>query len=125
MIVDTNAISAWRSSDIALLDALPPDSQLLLPVIAVGEFLFGINRFRQRALNQEWLNELCSRVPVAHVTLETAARYADVGSGLQGKGRPIRENDMWIAALALQHGLPVLSRDTHLDVVDGLTRVSW
>jgi len=34
-------------------------------------------------------------------------------------------NDVWIAALARQHDLPVLSRDTHFDAVPGLTRLSW
>jgi predicted nucleic acid-binding protein len=35
------------------------------------------------------------------------------------------ENDVWIAALALQHRLPVVSRDRHFDRVEGLERRSW
>jgi tRNA(fMet)-specific endonuclease VapC len=40
-------------------------------------------------------------------------------------GRPIPGNDAWIAALALQHRLPILSRDEHFDVVVGIERKSW
>jgi len=40
-------------------------------------------------------------------------------------GRPIPANDAWIAALALQHGLPVLTRDEHFDAVPGLERRDW
>ena len=38
---------------------------------------------------------------------------------------PIPENDIWIAALAIQHGLAVASRDAHFDHVKGPKRVSW
>jgi tRNA(fMet)-specific endonuclease VapC len=47
------------------------------------------------------------------------------GLGLRRAGRPIAANDAWIAALALQHGLPVLSRDRHFDAVAGLERKGW
>jgi predicted nucleic acid-binding protein len=59
---------------------------------------------------------------VDHVT---AARYATIRQALRERGRPIPSNDAWIAALALQHGLPLLSRDTHFDVVPGVHRVGW
>ncbi len=49
----------------------------------------------------------------------------DVRVGLKRTGRPIPANDAWIAALALQHGLPVLSRDRHFDAVPGLERAGW
>jgi tRNA(fMet)-specific endonuclease VapC len=44
---------------------------------------------------------------------------------LKRSGRPIPANDAWIAALALQHRLPVLSRDEHFDVVPDLDRRTW
>jgi predicted nucleic acid-binding protein len=59
------------------------------------------------------------------VTNETAAVYAELRSALRRAGRPIPANDAWIAALALQHRLPVLSRDEHFDAVAGLVRQSW
>ena len=41
-------------------------------------------------------------------------------------GRPsIPPNDAWIAALARQHDLPIMSNDTHFDVVDGLQRIAF
>jgi predicted nucleic acid-binding protein len=59
------------------------------------------------------------------VTDETATAYAASGVTLTRSGRPIPANDAWIAALALQHRLPILSRDEHFDVVPGLNRRSW
>jgi len=55
----------------------------------------------------------------------TAGRYAEVRNQLKQSGRPIPSNDLWIAALARQHGLPLLSRDGHFDFVCGLQRIGW
>jgi len=62
---------------------------------------------------------------LATVTDETAAVYAAVRVSLRQAGRPIPANDAWIAALALQHRLPILSRDEHFDAVPGLDRRDW
>jgi predicted nucleic acid-binding protein len=59
------------------------------------------------------------------VTDETAIAYAGLRLKLRQAGRPIPANDAWIAALALQYRLPVLSRDAHFDAVPGLDRRSW
>ena len=40
-------------------------------------------------------------------------------------GTPIPMNDLWIAAIARQYKQPVLSRDTHFDLVPGITRIGW
>lgn len=55
----------------------------------------------------------------------TAIVYARLRMALRRLGRPIPANDAWIAALALQHRLPVLSRDEHFDVVASIERKSW
>ncbi|MEM9595846.1 MAG: PIN domain-containing protein [Acidobacteriota bacterium] len=44
---------------------------------------------------------------------------------LRTQGRPIPENDVWIAALARQHDEPVVSRDRHFEAVQGLRVVAW
>jgi tRNA(fMet)-specific endonuclease VapC len=55
----------------------------------------------------------------------TAETYSHVRDELRRKGRPIPENDIWIAALARQHRQPVVSRDDHFDYVSDLRRVAW
>ncbi|HEX4599630.1 MAG TPA: PIN domain-containing protein [Burkholderiaceae bacterium] len=62
---------------------------------------------------------------VLAVTGQTTTSYAALRVGLKRTGRPIPANDAWIAALALQHRLPVLSRDTHFDLVAGVHRATW
>jgi predicted nucleic acid-binding protein len=55
----------------------------------------------------------------------TAQHYAEVRDELRRRGRPIPENDVWIAALAREHAQPVVSRDEHFDHVVGIRRVGW
>jgi tRNA(fMet)-specific endonuclease VapC len=52
-------------------------------------------------------------IRILNVTEETALRYAEVDVYLRKKGRPIPRNDVWIAAVALEHGLQVLTLDGH------------
>ena len=55
----------------------------------------------------------------------TAWEYARIKIDLRSKGRPIPENDIWIAATARQHGLTLVTRDQHFSAVDGLKCDAW
>lgn len=96
-----------------------------IPVIVLGEFRYGIAESRHRARYESWLEGALGRFEVLAVTEETAISYAALRVALRRSGRPIPANDAWIAALALQHALPVLSRDAHFDSVPDLQRASW
>jgi tRNA(fMet)-specific endonuclease VapC len=65
------------------------------------------------------------RCRILDVDGRTTEHYAEVRAELKRAGQPIPGNDVWIAALARQHALPVLSRDRHFDAVPGLRRISW
>lgn len=64
-------------------------------------------------------------VSVLPVNTATAAHYGIIKAALRAKGHPIPENDIWIAAVALQHDLPVVSRDEHFREIDALALVRW
>jgi tRNA(fMet)-specific endonuclease VapC len=125
LILDTNAVSAWSDGEEELLDAMAGAGPVMLPVIAIGEYRYGLKLSTQRTEREAWLRRVIDTVQVLPVTRATAGAYADIRSQLHRKGRSIPTNDAWIAALALEHRLPVLSRDAHFDVVDGVERVSW
>lgn len=56
---------------------------------------------------------------------ETSQQYGKIKNGLRVKGRPIPENDIWIAAICKQHGLTLISRDEHFKEIDGLPITAW
>jgi predicted nucleic acid-binding protein len=100
-------------------------SEIAIPAIVLGEYQFGIRQSRNRKPYERWLVEVIAANRVLVVDEITADRYAEVRDELKQSGRPIPSNDLWIAALARQYGLPLLSRDGHFDSVAGLQRVAW
>lgn len=68
-----------------------------------------------------WSESQLRHFDVLAVSEETTVAYAVLRVSLNQAGHPIPANDAWIAALALQHRLAVLSRDEHFDVVPGLS----
>ena len=125
MILDTNALSAFVAGDEGVGDVLRRQARAAVPVIVLGEFRYGIAESRHRAAYEAWLASQLAHFDILAVTAETAVAYAALRVALRRSGHPIPANDGWIAALALQHKLPVLSRDRHFDVVPGLARTSW
>jgi len=52
-------------------------------------------------------------------------RYGEIKSKLHRAGRPLPENDIWIAAIALQHDLTLATRDGHFAAIEGLRTILW
>lgn len=123
--LDTNALSDFAAGNEALGEALMPFRSLVLPVTVLGEYRYGLLGSKKRARLEEWLDELLSDVRVIEVTTRTSEAYARVRHGLRAAGTPIPENDVWIAAIAIEHRLPLATRDRHFNVVKGLEVVAW
>ena len=125
MILDTNALSAWAEGLAAVEAPFRSADRLIIPSIVLGEYYFGIRQSLYRNRYENWLRQYLPLVEIAAVIPETADIYADIRLKLKQQGTPIPSNDTWIAALARQHALPVLSRDTHFDAVDGVRRIPF
>ena len=125
MILDTNALSAVADNDPAVTAHLARADQVAIPVIVLGEYRYGIAQARHRTSYANWLNGLLHDCLVLDVNEPTTRHYAEITLELRRAGRPIPTNDIWIAALCRQHGLPLLSRDRHFDLVPGTKRIAW
>jgi len=104
---------------------LRQQARACIPVIVLGEFRYGIAQSRHRPTYELWLKTNLHHFDVLSITAETAMSYALVRTSLKAKGTPIPGNDAWIAALAMEHKLPVLSRDHHFDAVWQVRRQGW
>jgi len=125
VILDTNGLSAVADGDVALEPILREAVEVSVPVIALGEYIYGIRQSRDRERYERWLAKSIRSYRILFVDEETAVFYATLRGELKKAGTPIPGNDVWIAALARQHGLAVLSRDRHFDLVPGLRRIHW
>ena len=125
MIVDTNALSAWLDGDPGIETRLASASQLVMSVIVLGEYRFGISFSKYQAEYERRVRLIELDLPVLGANSVTAVHYAAIRKELKEAGTPIPWHDLWIAAQAREHSLPVLSRDSHFDYVPGLTRIDW
>ncbi|MEX2138838.1 MAG: type II toxin-antitoxin system VapC family toxin [Pirellulales bacterium] len=125
MILDTNAVSALFAGDRQLAAVLESSDYHHLPLVVIGEYQFGLLSSRKRKELQLLLAKLETESVVMAADRATADWYAKVRHELKMKGRPIPENDVWIAAIARQHTLEIVSNDAHFDHVDKIRRIGW
>ena len=122
VLIDTNAYTAFKQGLPGAVAVVQQAPQLVMSSVVIGELLAGFAVGSREAQNWNELQQFLAsaRVVVVAADERTAAYYATVYRGLRAKGRPIPTNDMWIAALALQHGCALFSFDGHFQSIDGL-----
>jgi tRNA(fMet)-specific endonuclease VapC len=126
-LFDTNVLiaSLRGEEDVSRrLADLPPES-LFVPAIALGELYFGARKSGRPTENLARSQEFAANSNVLPCDEATARVYGSVRDALRRRGRPIPENDIWIAAVALQHDLVLASRDSHFEHVEGLRLDQW
>lgn len=125
MLLDTNALSALAARDGELIKILVGAPRLAVTIISVGEYVYGLTQSRHQKELADWLEAFLARAELLQIGRKTLPHYAEVRRQLKKDGTPIPANDCWIAALAKEHRLPIVSRDKHFDAVKGLRRISW
>ncbi|MDQ3605456.1 MAG: type II toxin-antitoxin system VapC family toxin [Gemmatimonadota bacterium] len=125
LLLDTSIIVDFRADDPAVKQGLDETDEVFVPSITVGELLYGARISARAEANRAKVEAFVAGNVVLNCDLRTGEHYAMIKAALRAKGRPIPENDIWIAAIALQHGLSIAARDEHFDAVDGLDVVEW
>ena len=125
VLLDTNIIIALFRQDEAVLKHLQEATEILVPVIAIGELYYGAYKSRWSSKNIQRVQEFTAANTVLACDGQTAVAYGRVKNELRQKGTPIPENDIWIAAIALQNDLTLITRDAHFRKVGGLKVETW
>jgi tRNA(fMet)-specific endonuclease VapC len=125
VLLDTNTVIALFARDSSVESHLEASDEVLLSSVALGELYYGARKSGRPEANAARIDELASITPVLACDAATARYYGEIKNQLRAKARPIPENDVWIAAIALQHGLVLATRDEHFAAVDGLTCERW
>jgi len=123
--LDTNRYTDLCRGDRAVVETLELADEVWLPFIVVRELRAGFAVGSQGPRNEAVLRRflLKSGVSVLYADDQTTHHYAAVYRQLRKQSTPIPTNDMWIAALVLQHSLVLFARDTHFDALPQLPRV--
>lgn len=124
-LLDTNVAIGVLNQEVDLAARQGRGLEALLCLTVVGELYFGAERSAYPETNCDRVERLVALCPVLPHDLATARRYGWLKAVLRQLGRPIPENDLWIAACALRHGLVLATRDRHFDQIDGLRVEPW
>jgi tRNA(fMet)-specific endonuclease VapC len=125
VLADTNVLIALFAGDPSVMDRLQQQHEVFLCVPVLGELRYGALASVRVKENLARLDDLARARVVLDCDRGTAVAYAAVKNHLRRKGTPIPENDVWIAALAQQHDLTLVTRDSHFEVVEGLSLELW
>ena len=124
-LLDTNIVIALFARDSGVANGLAAATAVYLPSIVLGELHFGARRSARAEANIARIENFRARNIVLNVETATAEHYGQIKNTLRLKGRPIPENDIWIAALAVQHQLTLVTRDAHFRAIATLSLEHW
>ena len=124
-LLDTNIILALFKNDENVRNQMAASPEVFVPAIAVGELYYGAQHSAHVEKNMNQIREFAENTTVLARDITTAKHYGQIKSELKTKGHPLPENDVWIAAIAKQHSLTVVTRDQHFKEIDALLLEEW
>ncbi len=124
-LLDTNIVIALFRPEAAVVERLGLASEVFLSSNVVGKLYYGSYKSGRMADNVTRLEEFVREMEVLCPDAVTAKFYGQMKQGLKVLGRPIPENDLWIAAIARQYQLTLVSRDQHFVQVQELSVEIW
>lgn len=125
ILLDTSAVISHLRLNSSVTAKLEAAEFLFLPVIALGELLHGAYRlpFPERQLQK--IKTFLQAVTVVGLSALSAEHFGKISAELSITGQMIPVNDIWIAALAREHHLPIATQDSHFERVDGISVLKW
>lgn len=119
LVVDTSAYSHFKRGAVEAVDALSRATWIGVPVVVLAELALGFRLGKKRAQNERELEAFLRHplVDVLPVDEAVAAVWSELVVALRAAGTPLPTNDVWVAAIAVNSGAPVLTYDAHFDRV--------
>lgn len=124
-LLDTNIVIGMLTGDTVIQEKMQNGNNLFLTSPVVGELYYGAQKSGKVTENLHRINIFVEEHIFLPCDLETAQWYGIIKDQLRKKGRPIPNNDIWIAALAMQHDLILVTRDSHFNEVESLQMERW
>jgi|SRR3972149_3393887 len=124
-LLDTNIVIALFGNDVSVNMRLEHVDEVFISSTVLGELYFGAYKSSNVKKNISRIDDFALSSAVLPCDADTSRYYGLIKNRLLQKGLPIPENDIWIAAVALQHGLTVVSRDGHFGEVENLKFETW
>lgn len=123
--LDTNIIIDLFKGNREIADKIDQAKNIYLPIPALGELYLGAESSDRKQHHLQQIKTLLRLVQILNTSEQTAEIYGSIKTHLKRQGKPIPENDIWIAALAKEHNLPVVTRDNHFKHIPELKVIEW
>jgi tRNA(fMet)-specific endonuclease VapC len=125
LALDTNRYVDFCRGDAAVVKRLQEASLIVLPFITLAELRAGFLCGTRARQNERTLTSFLNspRVAVFYPDEQTTHHYANLFRQLRQQGTPIPTNDLWTAAIVVQHDLLLCARDQHFDHLPQLLRI--
>jgi len=122
--LDTNRLTDLFQGDAELAEFLATCDEVWIPLIVLAEIKAGFYGGTQQHRNEVLLRKFMAKPTVGMLLpgRETAEQYARLFVQLKRAGTPVPDNDLWIAALALENDLALITRDRHFDNIPQLLK---
>ncbi len=124
-LLDTNIAIALFAGDPVVKQKVRNVEYIAVAPPIIGELCFGAQKSNKTTENLNKIDILVQQSIIFLCDLETAQWYGTIKDQLQREGRPIPDNDIWIAAIALQYDLILVTRDAHFDEIESLQTEYW
>jgi len=125
VLLDTSIVVRHFRDGNAFASQFAAFEELYLPQAALAELYAGAYRSARPEKNLQQIQRFLDAVDVLLPDESTPERYGRISAQLAQAGTPIPQNDIWIAAVALQSDLPLATADRHFQHVAGLTVLLW
>ena len=124
-LLDTNIVIAYLNNEIQIIEKVESLDDIYISSVILGELYFGANLSSYKDRNFNRINEFLLESNVFDITSQTAYEYALIKSKLRTIGKPLPDNDLWIAAIAQEHNLTIITRDKHFLLLDFIKTEIW
>lgn len=126
ILIDSNRFIDFCAGEMKVVDAFEQAALVVVPFIVLAEIRVGAQSIKRGDAQVRILGELLQQpgVRVVHSSDSTTHHYAALYARLRKAGTPIPTNDLWIAALAIEHELVLYSRDAHFDLIPSIPRLA-
>lgn len=125
VLLDTNIIIEVFRGNLQILQLLERTAKIDIPYVVLGELLLGAYRSSNSEKHLLQVKAFLKNCSIIQPDTDTVYAYAIIKSELLKKGKPIPENDIWIAAVAKHHNLTLITRDKHFKEVPQIKVETW
>lgn len=120
LLFDTSGVIGYWKGIPAAVEQVKKSVACFLPQTALGELYNGVYKCQNPIKEEEKVECLLKLAQILYPSKTTAKYYGKILAKLEKQGHRIPSNDIWIAAIALEYDLKLLTRDIHFERVEGI-----